>query len=108
MYAGVLHVHGDVRVVIDDVSDLGEPVLGDGCAHLADSTGSRSSGRVAMAYDYLCRKQLGLESDSDGRVQRRWVGAFVGGAFGVIDKTIRQLGAYMQSVKDANQRIEII
>jgi len=32
----------------------------------------------------------------------------VGGAFGVIDKTIRQLGAYMQSVKDANQRIEII
>ena len=36
MYAGVLHVHGDVRVVIDDVSDLGEPVLGDGCAHLAD------------------------------------------------------------------------
>jgi len=72
------------------------------------STGSRSSGRVAMAYDYLCRKRLGSESDSEGRVQRRWVGAFVGGAFGVIDKTIRQLGAYIQSVKDANQRIEII
>ena len=36
------------------------------------------------------------------------MGAFVGGAFGVIDKTIRQLGAYIQSVKDANQWIEII
>ena len=60
-----------------------------------------------MAYDYLCRKRLGSESDSEGRVQRRWVGPLVGGAFGVIDKTIRQLDAYIQSVKDANQRIEI-
>jgi len=35
-------------------------------------------------------------------------GGFRVRAFGVIDKTIRQLGAYIQSVKDANQRIEII
>jgi hypothetical protein len=61
-----------------------------------------------MAYDYECRKRLGSESDSEGRVQRRWVGAFVAGAFRVINKTIRQLGAYNQSVKDANQRIKII
>jgi len=29
MYGGVLHVHGDVRVVVDDVADLGELVLED-------------------------------------------------------------------------------
>ena len=29
MYGGVLRVHGDVRVVVDDVADLGELVLED-------------------------------------------------------------------------------
>lgn len=35
-HVGVLHVHGDVKVVLHDVADLGEHVLEVGCLNLAD------------------------------------------------------------------------
>jgi hypothetical protein len=77
MYAGVLHVHGDVRVVVDDVADLGELVLKDGCPHLANLIRPRRYGlrlRVRVRGYVMGKRQLG-----------------------VINKTIRQLGAYTVS-----------
>jgi len=71
MYAGVLHVHGDVRVVIDDVADLGELVLEDGCRHLANLIRPRR---------YGLRLHVRVRGYVMGKRQLR-----------VINKTIRQL-----------------
>jgi len=71
MYGGVLHVHGDVRVVVDDVADLGELVLARGWPR---RYGLRL--RVRVRGYVMGKRQLG-----------------------VINKTIRQLGAYTVSKK---------